>query len=168
MTGTIQHPQPPGKPFHGATLLDRLRADCIKAGVAGREEAEAECSRLEARLRVKQDRLAVLENHQHDPDAAKRVVADILRENQPDAARRTHELVWSRIGDDNAAPAPAAAKPRRRKRRASVTALIKHARKAGERGPVRVELPDGTAITTNSEPVATKPDDEGNEWDTVQ
>ena len=63
---------------------------------------------------MKQDRLAVLENHQHDPDAAKRVIADILRENQADAARRTHELVWSRIGDDNAAPAPAATKPRRR------------------------------------------------------
>ena len=114
MPGNITHTTPPGKPFHGATLLDQLRADCIKAGVAGREEAEAECSRLEERLRVKQDRLAVLENHQHDPDAAKRVIADILRENQADAARRTHELVWSRIGDDNAAPEPQATKPQRR------------------------------------------------------
>jgi hypothetical protein len=64
-------------------------------------------------------------------------------------------------------PQPLATPPRRR-RRSSVTALIKQARKAGERGPVRVELPDGTAITSSSEPVATKPDDEGNEWDTVQ
>lgn len=55
-------------------------------------------------------------------------------------------------------PQPVAAPPRRR-RRSSVTALIKHARKAGERGPVRVELPDGTAITSNSEPVADLSDD---------
>ena len=38
MPGNIQHTQPPGKPPDGSTLLDRLRADCIKAGVAGREE----------------------------------------------------------------------------------------------------------------------------------
>ena len=52
------------------------------------------------------------------------------------------------------------ATPPRRRRRSSVTALIKHARKAGERGPVRVELPDGTAITSNSEPVAGQSDDD--------
>jgi hypothetical protein len=38
--------------------------------------------------------------------------------------------------------------PRRRK--PSVTALIKRARKAGERGEVRVVLPDGTTIISNA------------------
>ena len=55
-------------------------------------------------------------------------------------------------------PQPVATPPRRR-RKASLTALIRRARKAGERGPVRVELPDGTAITSSSEPVADLNDD---------
>jgi hypothetical protein len=39
----------------------------------------------------------------------------------------------------------------KRRRRPSVTALIKRARRAGERGPVRVALPDGTVITSERE-----------------
>src|SRR5258705_1453241 len=63
-----------------------------------------------------------------------------------------HATIWPFADDDDAPP--------RRRRRSSVTALIKQARKAGERGPVRVELPDGTAITSNSEPVAGQSDDD--------
>jgi hypothetical protein len=43
-------------------------------------------------------------------------------------------------------------KSKPRKRRPSVASLIKEARKAGARGPVRVELPDGTKITASDEP----------------
>jgi hypothetical protein len=40
----------------------------------------------------------------------------------------------------------------KRKRKPSITTLITQVRKAGERGPVRVALPDGTTITTEREP----------------
>ena len=36
----------------------------------------------------------------------------------------------------------------KRKRRPSITTLIRQARKAGERGPISVALPDGTTITS--------------------
>jgi hypothetical protein len=58
-------------------------------------------------------------------------------------------------GDDAAASAPQAT-PSKRRRNPNITALIKRARKAGERGPVRVELValDGmrTIVTSSSEP----------------
>jgi hypothetical protein len=38
-----------------------------------------------------------------------------------------------------------------RQRKVSVTALIRQARKAGERGPVTVTLPDGTTIVSERE-----------------
>jgi hypothetical protein len=39
----------------------------------------------------------------------------------------------------------------KRKRKPSIAALIRQARKAGERGPISVTLPDGTVITSASE-----------------
>ena len=40
---------------------------------------------------------------------------------------------------------------RTRQRKPSIAALIRQARKAGERGPVSVTLPDGVTITSASE-----------------
>jgi hypothetical protein len=40
---------------------------------------------------------------------------------------------------------------RQRQRKPSIAALIRQARKAGERGPVRVTLPDGNSITSERE-----------------
>ena len=40
---------------------------------------------------------------------------------------------------------------RQRQRKPSIAALIRQARKAGERGPVSVTLPDGVTITSASE-----------------
>ena len=39
----------------------------------------------------------------------------------------------------------------KRKRKPSITTLIRQARKAGERGPISVALPDGTTITSVSD-----------------
>jgi hypothetical protein len=38
-----------------------------------------------------------------------------------------------------------------RKRKPSIATLIRQARKAGERGPISVALPDGTTITSVSD-----------------
>jgi len=42
-------------------------------------------------------------------------------------------------------------RPKRKRRRPNVTTLIRQARKAGERGPVSVTLPDGTTVTSASD-----------------
>jgi hypothetical protein len=60
---------------------------------------------------------------------------------------------------------PKAKRRRKRRRRASVVAAIRQARKAGERGPVSVTLPDGTTITSESESSAVA--GTANPWDTV-
>jgi hypothetical protein len=39
----------------------------------------------------------------------------------------------------------------KRKRKPSIATLIRQARKAGERGPISVALPDGTTITSVSD-----------------
>ena len=59
--------------------------------------------------------------------------------------------------------------PRRKRttrKRPSVTRYIKQARKAGDRGPVRIELPDGTTITSSNEtaPGRTAEDDAERMW----
>jgi hypothetical protein len=54
---------------------------------------------------------------------------------------------------------------RERRRRLSVTRAIRQARKAGERGPVSVTLPDGTIITSENESSAAG--GTTNPWDTV-
>jgi hypothetical protein len=53
----------------------------------------------------------------------------------------------------------------KRRRRASIAGVIRQARKAGERGPVSVTLPDGTVITSESESSAAA--GTANPWDTV-
>jgi hypothetical protein len=58
-------------------------------------------------------------------------------------------------------------KPRRKRRGMSLARTIRQARKAGERGPVRVELPDGTIVTSESAGavLGTLPNTTGNELD---
>jgi hypothetical protein len=51
----------------------------------------------------------------------------------------------------------------RQRRKPSITTLIKRARKAGERGPVTITLPDGIVITSTSEIAALHIDD-ASEW----
>jgi hypothetical protein len=61
--------------------------------------------------------------------------------------------VISRIANQLRAIVGEIARPKRQ-RKPSIAVLIRQARKAGERGPVRVTLLDGTSITSQSEAVA--------------
>lgn len=94
-----------------------------------------------------------MREHRAKPPAAdpsERLAADYVPNNRRDARdfvawASEHLEPWDQ---PSLADWPALT---RRQRRASVTTLIKRARQAGERGPVRVELPDGTAITSERE-----------------
>ena len=145
MPSTIQHTQPPRKP----PLSVRRQ---IEAGARELKRRQGGLSLLD-RLRAKNGGRSCIPSHLDDLPGLFQRLEDRSR-LEFEAFCRSHPHL---ADDDDEQPV---ATPPRRRRRSSVTALIKHARKAGERGPVRVELPDGTAITSNSEPVAGQSDDD--------
>jgi hypothetical protein len=84
----------------------------------------------------------------------------IEREQKARERERERARLLDLLGED--------APQHKRQRKPSDTTLIKRARKAGERGPVTITLPDGRSITTEREGGIEASDDTPNEWDRLQ
>jgi hypothetical protein len=98
----------------------------------------------------------------HDPDLLQRLISIRFRGDPEQPLFRFSGDVVSGV----AMRRPE--RPARRQRKPSGAALVRQWRKAGERGPITVRLPDGTSITSEREAAIEASDDSPNEWDRLQ